>query len=475
MKLILISTLALVAACGDDDNTNRPDAGPRPDAAPDATPDGPSYTPPTPFAVPLSAAGPDQLQSVTAGPDNTFIAAGFAAETVAGVRTVVVVKFTTTGPDTTFGGGDGIATTDVVFVGGAGEVGVGTQSDGKIIVTATTVDPDDADDRDIAVLRLNADGTPDVSFDLDGKLTIDLNTGHDNGGATLVGRDGARGVAIGADNSIFILGLARGEGTAMGGGPRLDTDFTVAKLSALGVPDVTFNGDGKAFFDITESDATPRGIRALAGGTVLVGGYANSEGVGSTQPVVFKLTALGAPDATWANGVFHEVVLASVTEVYNLAIHDTHVVTAGYGKADTAGTNDWVSLRFDLATGARDLTWGGTTNGAVVVDVSGANIGDNCRNAVALPGGKTALVGSTGPGNDPAQDAAFAILDANGMLDSAYGDGVHTFPLGANGNDQFWGGAVSGNAVAFVGYKGGGMTQTDTMNDDAYGLIVPLE
>jgi hypothetical protein len=91
-----------------------------------------------------------------------------------------------------------------------------------------------------------------------------------------------------------------------------------------------------------------------------------------------------------------------------------------------------------------------------------------------LPGGKTALIGSTGPGNMPSQDAAVAILTANGELDTSFGDGLHTFPLGANGNDQFWGGAVSGNNFVLVGYQGGGTAPSETVNDDSFGVIFSM-
>jgi hypothetical protein len=75
----------------------------------------------------------------------------------------------------------------------------------------------------------------------------------------------------------------------------------------------------------------------------------------------------------------------------------------------------------------------------------------------------------------PAQDAVFAVLDATGKLDTTYGTGIHKFVLGSNGNDQFWGGAVSGNAVSVVGYKGGGTAQTEAMNDDAFAAVFTLQ
>jgi hypothetical protein len=191
--------------------------------------------------------------------------------------------------------------------------------------------------------------------------------------------------------------------------------------------------------------------------------------------VLYKLTDDGDLDVSFAtNGVFHEAVLATQTEVYDFAVHGADFVTAGYGR-NTGDSNDYVSLRFDVATGVRDLGWGGEVNGAVVVDPSGAMLGSNARNAIGLPGGETVIIGSTGPSNMPTQDAVFVVLDADGELDTRYGTGIHALQLGANGNDQFWGGAVSGDYVTLVGYQGGGMMQSDTFNDDAYGVVFAIQ
>jgi uncharacterized delta-60 repeat protein len=325
----------------------------------------------------------------------------------------------------------------------------------------------------VAVVRLDTNGTVDTTFGVGGVRVLDLNTAVLNG-ANLVGLDVSRGLAVDPTGRIYIHAAQRGVGNATGGGPRIDTDFTVVRLTVDGALDTAWGTGGKHLLDIQESNATPRGLQAFADGTVIAGGYANSPGVGTVQPVMYKLTAAGALDAAWATGgVFHEAVLAVQTEVYGFAVHGNQIVTAGYGR--NAGTaNDYVSLRFNLATGVRDTTWGGAPNGAVVIDPSGTMLGSNCRNAIALPNGKTALIGSTGPANMPAQDAVFAVLDANGRLDTTFGDGIHVYPLGSNGNDQLWGGTVSGNTAVFVGYKGGGATQTEQSNDDSFGVILRL-
>jgi uncharacterized delta-60 repeat protein len=434
---------------------------------------GQQFMVPDPFAVPVSPAGPDQLQSVTAGPNDTFLAAGFVAQAVGGPRAVYVTKYTTTGADNTFGT-MGVAVTPLVFVGGSDEIDITTQSDGKILVSATVANLTNPNDRDVAVIRLLDDGTIDATFGTAGIATINLNDAHDNG-MMLVGMDTSRSITVDGDDNIFIHANSRALGTVMGGGPRTDTDFTVVKLTPNGSVDATFGEGGQFRLDIAQVNSTPRLIRTLPDGSVLASGYANTPDVGDTvQAVVYKLTPEGDLDLGFATaGLFHEPVLTIQTEIYGFALHGTNMVTAGYGR-DTGDTNDYVSMRFDVDTGVRDITWGGTPNGAVLVDPSGMMLGSNARGAIGLPGGGTIIHGSTGPSNMPEQDAVFVVLDENGALDTSYLTGIHLFELGSNGNDQFWGGAVSGNFVSIVGYKGGGMTQTDMNNDDSYGIVFEL-
>ncbi len=478
---VALSLLAVVA-CGDDGNTVT-----QPDARIDAPepPDDVAIDAPDPFVVPapvslvLSATGADQLQSVTEGPGGSFYAAGFAASTLGGARMLQVVKLTATGQkDTTFSG-DGVAALPYEFKGGSDEIDIATQSDGKIIVSfthgAVISNPADAADTDVAVVRLEADGDVDATFAGTGIRTIDLNTSLADGGGMIRGRDGVRGLAIAPNNTIYLHATQRGSAL------RTDADFVVVKLTASGSVDTTWGTAGKFVLDIFANNAnsadTPRGLRAFADGTVIAYGYSNSNASGNTvQPVLYKINPAGtALDTTFADqGLFHEVVLAVQTEIYSVAFHGNSIVTAGYGRA-SGSANDWVTMRFDVDDGDRDTTFGGAAMGAVMIDPSGTHLGSNCRNAIGLPSGSTILIGSTGPSNMPTQDAAFAVVKADGTLDTAYGTGVHKLPLGMNSNDQFWGGAVSGNNVLLVGWQGGGATPTEALNDDSYGLLFARE
>ena len=453
--------------------------GPSPDGATPndgGTEAGKPFPKPTPFAVPLSATGPDQLQALVAGPGGTFYAAGFAAETVTGPKMLTVVKMTATGPDATFGTA-GVVKTTVEVAGAAGEIALAVQPGGKLVIAASVPNATDPADRDVALVRLDDKGALDTTFGVDGVRVLDLNTAVDS--TQNAQRDGAHALTIGSAGEIYLHARTRGDGA------RTDSDFAIVKLTEAGALDTTFNAAGATPGKITldfgapSANAAPRGIVLLADGSLIASGYATSSLVGNTaQVVLYKVSGStgAAVTAFGDNGLFHQVVLTLQTEAYNIALHGTKIVTGGYGR-NTGTTNDWVSLRFDTVTGARDTGWGGAANGAVFFDPGGKALGSNCRNTIALPGGKTLLLGSTGPSNTTTQDAAFAVLDANGRLDTSYGTGINLFPFGAGegGSDQFWGAAVSGDKVMVVGYKGAGATQTEALNDDAYGVAFPLQ
>ena len=500
--LPILSSVLFAAACGDNnEGTPGIDGGVDIDAP---AVDAPIDTPPTeftyaaPYKVPLSPTGPDQIHSIVAGPGSSFYYAGFVAQSAdpaaangAGLKAIFVGKTTATGPDFAFGNipSSGVALVGpangapfVTPTGSADEIDVAVQSDGKILVSfsiANTVDPTD---RDVAVARLlPATGALDTTFGTDGLARIDF--GAKNVG-TPVAADSARGLTVDANNNIFVhASVAR---PVVGS---VDSDFAVAKLTADGKLADGTNGTtawgpvatpGKFYLDVqiagVSKNATARGIIALADGSVLAGGYIADGVTPGAQPAFFKLTAAGVLDTTFnTTGYFHDSVLAMQTEIYNFALHGTSVVTGGYGR-DTGTLNDFVSLKINTSTGARDLTWGGTTNGAKVFDPSGMALGSNCRNAIAMPGGKTLLLGSTGPGNAAAQDGVFAVLDANGNLDPKYGPtGISRvkFNAAADQNDAFWAGAVNGNTVMVAGWRGTGtagtsVPQSATNNDDAY-------
>lgn len=506
MKKLVVATL-FTAACGDDP-AKTPDAGvdstPMVDAAVDAPP---SWTAPQAHSFMLSAAGHDRIMGVSAGPNGSFYAAGYVAADTASTtpQHIVVVKLLPSGmPDPTFGTG-GVLNTNVVFKGGNGEIDIATLADGSAIVSATVpanpVNNDDEDDTDIGLIKITPAGALDTNWGDDGVVVHSFNTSVPNG-ANFAGRDASRALKVSATGEIYVHGIQRGEGTVTGGStPRIDTDFVVAKFDEDGAPVLAYGGNntGKYVRDIyylnVHTSATARGIHVFADGSVLAGGYAGTgivapaEGSPPAQAVVIRLNPDGTPTTTFGSagtpGLFHEPVLGWQAEVYDVAVHGDKIVTGGYGReSKLPNINDFISIRLDAATGARDLTWGGT--GRVFFDPTPSNkeAGSNCRGAFALPNGKTLLVGSssrslntsgTPDAHPEAQDAVFAVLDSSGKLDTAYGTGIAVYKLGNDGGDQFWGAAVNGDKVLVAGFSQTVGTASATNNDDAFAVLLTLE
>lgn len=497
-KLVWTSLTFLAAACGDNNSGSGTDSGvdgPGADAPPVDVPidTGSTFVPPMPYGPPISANGPDQIQAVKAVPGgNGWYLAGFAAQTPDGPKAIFVAKTTPTGPDITFGNipNSGIALLAAVTPTGSGdEIDLAIQSDGKILVSFNAVNATDPTDRDVAVARLTTTGALDAAFGTAGIATIDFST---KGATTIL--DTARGLAVDANDNIFVHAVALGPV-----GTPATSDFALAKLGPDGDLSDGTNGttgwgendSGTRFINTeingTSHNATPRGLVTLADGSVIAGGYVGNTGlVPGNVPLYYKVDANGDLVTTFGGagtGIFFDAVLTRQTEIYNLALADggTHVTTGGYGNVLGVDRDDWIAMKIDVTTGMRDLTWGGSTNGAVVIDVSPNMTSSNCRNAIALPGGKTLLVGSTrgaAANNTPAMDGVIAVLDADGTLDTDYGSGIHHFAFSSasDQNDAFWDAAVSGTKVLVGGWRGtSGAAQATTLNDDSYLIIFDLQ
>lgn len=468
MKSLLSASLMIIAACGDGVNI-APDG-------PVTVPDAPvaTFTLPPAVSVPVSSTGNHRLLGVAAIPSGGFYAIGVSSlgfEATAD-RELALVKLTANGTlDTSFGGGDGIATLNGQ-IGGSAEQwrGIAIQPSGNIVVSGVVEDELTATDRDIVVARFTAEGALDTSFGVAGIRRLDLSTAI---GGTMA-PDTTWGLAADPAGKLYVHAGQRAQGVDGLGNPYTDTDFAVVRLTGDGEVDATFGTAGIFTLDIQRSNASVRGIAVLGDGKVLAYGYASSTATGNTvQPVLYRLTSAGALDPTFATGgLFHEVVLTTQTEVYGLAIHpDGTLVTAGYGRNDPTGTNDWISLRL-TADGALDTTW--ANGGKYLLDVTGATLADNCRNAIALPNGRTALIGSGGPAN-ATSDAYVVVLDNTGKPDPAFGTGILKYDLG--GNDGFFGGALSadGKRMLTAGFKGGGEMPSATSSDVAYVVSLAVD
>jgi uncharacterized delta-60 repeat protein len=180
--------------------------------------------------------------------------------------------------DKTFGGGDGLATTNLAP--GYDEIWrLLLMPDGDIVAGGwVTVDGFDSD---LALVRYNANGSIDKAFGIEGVVT--LNT-------TEADQEIVDGLARSGSKIIVV--------TSGVGDPDVDIgrDIVILRLKSNGAPDATFGGgDGKVVRDLNGVESASD-VVIQANGKIVVAGRRDN------QPVVVRFTAAGAIDAGFGAG-----------------------------------------------------------------------------------------------------------------------------------------------------------------------------
>ena len=135
------------------------------------------------------------------------------------------------------------------------------QRDGKIVVAGFVYNGGNSSDFEL--VRYNIDGSLDMSFDGDGKLSTHI-------GLTT---NAITSVAIQSDGKIVAAGYTMG---VYNGVSSVNLDFALVRYNVNGSPDMSFDGDGKLTTDIDSKDDVPRSIAIQSDGKIIVGGYSNN-------------------------------------------------------------------------------------------------------------------------------------------------------------------------------------------------------
>jgi uncharacterized delta-60 repeat protein len=236
------------------------------------------------------------------------------------------------------------------------------QPDGKLVLVGTTGTGNPATTGDFAIARLNADGTPDTSFSGDGKQTVDLG-GLDSANAVAIqpdgklviagqggaandmavirlnpdgsldtsfapmtsgkafvdfgGTDGANGAALQPDGKIVLVGST----SAVGSG-----DFAVARLNPDGSVDPTFSGDGKLTLGYAAPGELGLAVAVQQNGRIVVMG----NGDVNNDFVVSRLAPDGSIDSTFGTGGTVGVDFGAVERDGDVTLQpDGQIVVAG--------------------------------------------------------------------------------------------------------------------------------------------------
>jgi uncharacterized delta-60 repeat protein len=368
--------------------------------------------------------GDELARGVAALPGGAALAAGEAGHAMTAARYL---------PDGTldpaFGGGDGIAhvSHDPVYASAAYDVAV--QPDGKVVLAGVAAfAASGSSGYDIAVARLNPDGTRDASFGGgDGAVYLDLQGQH----------DWAMAVAINGVGRIVVAGHSDPfAGNA--------SEAVVLRLLPDGSLDPSFGNQGVVVIDLRADQEVAYGLALQADGAILAAGAYGQLGSGGS-PWLARLRADGTRDRRFGRkGV---VTPSAFGSWYDVTVQpDGRIVTAGE-----------VLLKLTVArylpNGQTDASFGTGGMTSVQVDPNGFLSGRAA--AVATRADGTILAVGDATATNVSDMVAVSLL-ANGTPDARFGSGGVVYqhdPSGWNSSLQDVALLPDGSALA-AGYLG---------------------
>ncbi|MES2835964.1 MAG: T9SS type A sorting domain-containing protein [Bacteroidota bacterium] len=286
---------------------------------------------------------------------------------------------------------DGVHTTDFY---NSNEIGnsIAVQSDGKIIVAGYSFN---GSNNDFALARYNKNGTLDITFSGDGKVTTDFSNNDDFGNS----------VAMQADGKIVVAGYSTGT----------TSDFALSRYNTDGTLDNTFSIDGKLTTDFSNTDDKAYSIAIQADSKIVVVGYSVDS---SSDFAIARYNTNGTLDNTFSlDGINTTDFFYGDDKSFSVAIQsDGNIVVAGYG---TKTNSDFAVARYN-ANGMLDNSF--SEDGKTTTDITTST---DIGKSVAIQNDGKIVVG--GYGFNTTFDIALARYSVNGELDNSFSaDGMVT-------------------------------------------------
>jgi uncharacterized delta-60 repeat protein len=333
---------------------------------------------------------------------------------------------------------------------------VAIQPDGRIVVAGAT---NIYSSSGLAMARLNTNGSLDLSFGVNGKVTTP-------------GVDDASAVAIQSDGKIVA-----------GGGY---SEFELARYNTNGSLDTSFGSNGVTTLPFSNGDGHVRAVQLQSNGKIIAAGYANDAN-GKDQFTLARFNTNGTLDTTFGSGgtvmtTFSGV--ATLSSAYGAGIQpDGKIVAGGFDLYATSGAtveSDLAAARYQT-NGALDFSFGSL--GRATNNVGGGTL-DFAYAMAIQPDGKIVLAGGAGINTLPPIQygngnvfVALARFDTNGAPDTTFGNyGTVITQVGAfsdyalsmaiqpNGKILVAGASQNGNYEWFVQRY-----NSDGSNDPTYG------
>ena len=332
------------------------------------------------------------------------------------------------------------------------------QPDGKIVLGGTSVD---GTIRYMSLTRLNQDGSLDISFSGDGKLTIPLSGDPENGEKVLLQGD-----------KIIIAGYSE-EGY-------YPKNFVMYRFNSDGSADVSFGNGGKVETEFSGNNLGDAVYTAVIAGDKIILAGETYESAANSNFALARYNFDGSLDNTFGNGgrVITDFATLQFDRIYELAIQsDGKIIAVGESAPEYPFPWNWAIARYNV-DGTLDNTFG--TNGKVIQYWAG--LYDGLDAIALLPDGKFLVAGTA-----EEITRVVARYNVDGALDDTFGDAGKTQIPGVNpsiivyGNKIFAATSLYGmNAFDFIISRlnfdggldntfgnGGSLSTTISADDDA--------
>lgn len=274
------------------------------------------------------------------------------------------------------------------------------QPDGRIVVAGSAERA--PGDHEFALARFLPDGTPDDSFGDGGRVVF----GIDDGGPTF---DTALAVASLPDGRVALAGISEDA----------DRRMLVARLTAEGEPDPTFNLVGHRLLEFgfaPESIATSLVVRGDGG--LLVGGYI-TDGDAADIAIV-AVTPDGSYDLGFGIDGRATIDFGATEAAFAMAADASGRMLLG-GVRIEPGHTDIAAVRL-LPDGTPDASFGESGRVVIPFDLSEPDETDLARAILVQPDGDVVLAGAAVTSSVP-PGAAFAAVRLEGDGDTLFADG----------------------------------------------------
>ncbi len=333
---------------------------------------------------PVSPIPADRGYSVIQQADGKLVVAGYSG--LSTTQDFSLIRLNANGSlDTSFSGDGKLR----VPVGSGNDQGFSViqQTDGKLVVAGFSRSPTD----DFSLIRLNADGTLDTTFDTDGKLLVPVGAANEQGNSVTQQTDG----------KLVVAGI-------------VSPGFGVIRLNDNGSLDTSFDTDGKFTLSVLGSSiAGGFSVIQQADGKLVVAG-ANGN-VSTPDFVLIRLNADGTLDGSFDGDGQLTVGVGGGDDASRSVIQqaDGKLVVAGF--SSNGSNNDFSLIRLN-ADGSRDTSFDG--DGRLLVPVGTAT--DEAYSVIQQTDGKLVVAGTS------SNDFSLIRLNPNGTLDTTFNPSTNT-------------------------------------------------